>query len=144
MPVFKDLSRQEKDQLIRFPVYISLLAASKDYLLDRKEKHSVVHLTHIKTFACDPVLADYYAEVDKDFESAIFESTNRLPQDKEQREIAIKRELGKLENLLRKLDVDYAIRMRYSLRAYKDHVSKAHRNVLEYFLFPLPIGGITD
>jgi hypothetical protein len=34
--------------------------------------------------------------------------------------------------------------MRDSLRSYKSHISRAHRNILEYFIFPLPIKGITD
>lgn len=144
MPVFKDLTRAEKEQLLKFPVYLSLLAASKDCRLDGRELHTAVKLTHIKTFSCDPVLADYYAEVDKNFETALLEISDHLPDDKDPREIAIKRELYKLENLLHKLDKRYAAIMHDSLRSYKDHVSRAHRNVLEYFIFPLPINGITD
>jgi hypothetical protein len=142
--VFEDLSLQEKKQLVRFPVYISLLAASKDCSLDRLEKNTAIKLTHIKTFSCDPVLADYYAAVDQDFEKAVAEISERLPRDKYAREWAIRRELRKLDGILRKLDEDYAATMYYSLRSYKDQVSRAHRNILEYFLFPLPINGLTD
>jgi len=141
---FKDLSQAEREQLLKFPVYISLLAASKDCRLDGREMHTAIKLTHIKTFSCDPVLADYYAEVDRNFESSARAISDQLPADRELREIAIKRELNKLEAILRKLDKRYAAIMHESLRSYKDHVSRAHRNVLEYFIFPLPISGITD
>lgn len=144
MSVFKDLSRPEKEQLEKFPVYLSLLAASKDCRLDGREMHTAVKLTHIKTFSCDPILADYYAEVDKNFETNVREISDRLPADRDTREITIRRELSKLETLLHKLDKRYAAIMHDSLRSYKDHVSRAHRNVLEYFIFPLPISGITD
>ncbi|GGA85360.1 hypothetical protein [Puia dinghuensis] len=144
LPVFNDLPWQEQKQLIRFPVYLSLLAASKDYKLDRKEKNTVVKLTHIKTFACHPLLADYYAAVDNDFETAVAEISDQLPKEGVEREWAIKRELYKLGIILKKLDTEYAAYLTDSLRAYKDQVSRAHRNILEYFIFPLPINGITD
>lgn len=144
MPVFKDLDRPEREELLKFPIYLSLLAASKDCRLDGREMHTAIKLTHIKTFSCDPVLADYYADVDKNFETTVTEISDRLPADKAARELSIKRELSKLEIILCKLDKRYAAIMHESLRSYKDHVSRAHRNVLEYFIFPLPIRGITD
>jgi hypothetical protein len=142
--IFHNLSQQEKKQLVRFPVYLSLLAASKDYSLDRHEKNIAVKLTHIKTFACDPVLAEYYATVDQDFEAAVAEISEHLPREKQAREWAIKKELSKLDGILHKLDREYAATMYRSLRSYKEQISRAHRNVLEYFLFPLPINGLTD
>jgi hypothetical protein len=142
--VFEDLSQQEKKQLIRFPVYISLLAASKDCCLDRQEKNTAIKLTHIKTFSSDPMLTDYYAAVDRDFEKAVTEISEQLPGEKQARELVIRRELRKLEGILKKLDQDYAANLYHSLRTYKNQVSRAHRNILEYFLFPLPINGLTD
>ena len=142
--VFEDLSQQEKKQLIRFPVYVSLLAASKDCCLDKLEKNTVIKLTHIKTFSSDPLLTDYYAAVDRDFEKDVAEINEQLPKEKQARELAIRKELRKLDGILRKLDKEYAVSLYHSLRSYKDQVSRAHRNILEYFLFPLPINGITD
>jgi hypothetical protein len=144
MPALKDLSEQERKQLLKFPAYISLLAASADGGLDKQEKNAVIRLTHIKTFSCDPMLSDFYAKVEMEFESTITELNAQFSPDKHEREIAIKKELNKLEAILRKLGKEYAAVMHHSLRAYKDHVSKAHRNVLEFFIFPLPISGITD
>jgi hypothetical protein len=144
MPALKDLNEQEKEQLLKFPVYISLLAASADSGLDKRERNAVIKLTHIKTFSCDPLLADYYAKVEEEFETIITELNDKFSHDRQEREAAIKKELNKLEAILRKLGKEYAAVMHHSLKAYKDHVSKAHRNVLEYFVFPLPINGITD
>jgi hypothetical protein len=120
------------------------MAASKDYQLDRQERNVALKLTHIKTFSCDPALADYYWEVDKDFGHAITEISDHLPADKQERERVIRRELNKLDTIVKKLDKDYANSLYSSLRSYKDQVSRAHRNFLEYFLFPLPIDHITD
>jgi len=30
------------------------------------------------------------------------------------------------------------------MKSFKEHVSEAHHNVLEDFLFPIPIKGLTD
>jgi hypothetical protein len=144
MLALKDLSDYEKIQLLKFPAYISLLAASADSGLDKQERNAVVKLTHIKTFSCDPILSDFYARVEKDFEMTIMELNDHFSQNRQEREAAIKKELNKLEVILRKLGKEYAAVMHHSLKSYKDHVSKAHRNVLEYFIFPMPIKGITD
>jgi len=144
MPTLKDLNEQEKEQLLKFPAYISLLAASAEGGLDKQEKKAAVKLTHIKTFSCDPLLSDFYATVDKHFETTITELNDTFSHNRQEREKAIKKELNKLEAILRKLGNQYAAVMHRSLKSYKDHVSKAHRNVLEYFIFPMPIEGITD
>lgn len=144
MPALTDLSELERRQLLKFPAYISLLAASADGGLDKQEKNAAIKLTHVKTFTCDPILWDFYTKVEKDFETTITELNRQLSQNKEEREAAIKKELRKLESILKKLGKEYATVMHKSLQSYKDHVSKAHRNVLEYFIFPLPIEGLTD
>ncbi|MCU7549288.1 hypothetical protein OCK74_09180 [Chitinophagaceae bacterium LB-8] len=42
-----------------------------------------------------------------------------------------------------KLGKEYASAMRRSMQSFKDHVSKAHHNVLVDFIFPIPIKGIS-
>ena len=144
LPVFAELNAQDQKQLIRYPVLLSLLAASENHKLDKQEKKIVVKLTHIKTFACDPVLADYYAAVDSDFAAAVEDISEHLPKEGTEREMAIRMELRKLGLIRRKLDKDYAASLYDSLRSYKNQVMRAHRSILEYFLFPLPINGLTD
>src|SRR3954470_10498248 len=99
---------------------------------------------HIKTFTCDPLLSQFYHEAEKNFETNINELDALLPMDKIEREEIITNELGKIESILLKLGTDYAWVMNRSMRSFKNHVSRAHRNILEYFVFPLPINGITD
>jgi hypothetical protein len=52
--------------------------------------------------------------------------------------------LVNLEKIVLKLGEKYVSVMHSSMKSFKEHVSKAHRNVLADFLFPLPIEGITD
>lgn len=144
MNILNNLSKQESEALLNFPVYISLLAANNDGILDEAEKGSAIKLTHIKSFSCDPLLADFYEETDKVFKKKIVQIDNSLPKGKLRREVAIKNELLKLEKILLKLGKEYASAMHHSMQSFKEHVSKAHHNVLVDFIFPLPIPGLSE
>ena len=144
MKSFDGLNQSEKDLLLKFPVYVSMLAAEKNDHLDKIEKRTAIHFCHIKTFTCDPLLSKFYQEAEKNFEANISELDSALPINKADREEMILKDLAKIENILLKLGTDYALVMHRSMRSFKNHVSRAHRNILEYFVFPLPINGITD
>ncbi|MBZ5859426.1 hypothetical protein [Flavihumibacter profundi] len=143
MKHYNDLGEKERAQLLKFPAYISLLASTAANGIDKKEKKAVVKLTHIKTFSCDPLLADFYKEAEQGFEKTITDLDNELPRNKEERTISICQELNKLEPILKKLEPRYVTVLRHSMESYKQHISKAHHNILEYFIFPIPIDGIS-
>jgi hypothetical protein len=144
MKSIDDLNPAEKKLLLKFPVYVSMLAAEKNDHLDKIEKRTAIQFCHIKTFTCDPLLSQFYHEAEKNFETNINELDSALPGDKAEREEIITDELAKIERILLKLGTDYALVMHRSMRSFNNHVSRAHRNILEYFVFPLPINGITD
>lgn len=144
MKHYKDLSENEKDHLLKFPAYISLLASTADDGIDEEEKRTAINLTHIKTFSCDPLLSDFYKEAESIFEKTVISLNNELPHTKKERTVAICHELDKLEPLLKKLDPEYATVLRNSMESYKHYISRAHRNILEYFIFPMPVNGLTD
>ncbi len=144
MKQFSTLTKDEKEALLNFPAYITLLAANSDGLLDKAEKKEAVKLEHIKTFSADPLLAEFYKEADKVFKNNLEQLDKNLPKEKSSREAAIKKELTKLENIISKLGDDYTSVMHRSMKSFKDHVSKAHHNVLIDFIFPMPIKGLSD
>ena len=144
MKNLETLTSSEKEMLLKFPIYISLLAANWDGKLNETEKKSAISFSHVKTYSCDPLLKEYYHEADKVFEKNIIKVDNELPKGKDERDAAIKIELAKLENILLKLDKNYAKTMRRSMETFKDHVSRAYRNALETFLLPISIKGLTD
>ena len=144
MEYFKDLDETERNALLKYPAYISLLASTNQDGLDEKEKKVALKLSHIKTFSCEPKLALFYKEAEKRFEAEIEQLNNDLPKDRNERSAIITKELGKLDVILKKLGIEYASALHKSMRIYKDQVSRAHQNVLEYFIFPMPIPGITD
>lgn len=143
MKRFSDLNEKEKAQLLKYPAYISLLASTAPKGIDEAEKKAVVKLTHIKTFSCNPLLADFYKEEEIVFEKTVTDLDNELPQNKEERTRTICRELNKLEPLLKKLEPSYVYVLRNSMESYKRYISKSHHTILEYFIFPIPIHGIS-
>jgi len=138
------LTDGEVASLLKFPAYMSLLAANADGKMDEKEKKAAIKFTHIKTFHSDPKLATYYAAVGQTFEQDIEALDNQLPAERHARQKDIEAELKKLTNILAKLSPDFQQAMVRSMYAYKDHVSHAHYNVLESFVMPIVLRGITE
>ena len=143
MKPFKNLSTQEKETLLKFPAYISLLAANNDGKLDEAEKKSAIKFSHIKTFSSDPLLTEFYKEADKVFENNILQLNKDLPINKAARDADLKKELMKLEAIVLKLGEEYTTVMHRSMKSFKDHVSQAHHSVLMDFVFRMPIKGLT-
>jgi hypothetical protein len=143
MKKFENLTQNERSDLLKFPAYISLLAANKIDGFDKDEKKSVIELTHIKTFSCNPVLLGFYKEADVVFKSNIEDLNNKLPKEKEEREKAINHELTKLEPILLKLGREYAMIMHKSMKSYTEHVSESHDNILVNFILPIYIKGLS-
>jgi len=139
----KNISETENEALLKFPVYVSLLAALKDSKLDEAEKKSAIKFSHIKTYSCDPLLTSFYEAADKVFEKNMLQVDEDLPVKNEARVAAIKKELLNLEKIVLKLGEEYTMVMHRSMNSFKEYVSKAHDNVLVDFIFPMPIKGLT-
>jgi len=144
MRPFNNLTVQENEALLKFPAYISILAASSNDKLDEAEKKTAIKFAHTKTFSCDPLLSDFYQEVEKVFEKNIEQLDKNLPKEKDKRNTAIKKELLKLEKTVKKLGNEYISVINHSMESFKEHVSRAHHNILVDFIFPIPIAGLTD
>jgi hypothetical protein len=144
MLTFKNISAKENKALLKFPVYITMLAASCDDKLDHAGKKSAVKLVKANTFICDPLLSEFYREVSMVFHANIDELDKELPKEKSSRESALKARLFSLEKIVLKLGKDYDRVMHLSMKSFKAYVSKAHHNVLIDFVFPIPIPGLTE
>ena len=144
MLVFKNLSKKENDILLKFPAYISLLAANGDGIMDETEKQVAMKISHTKTFTCDPFLENYYREADKVFAQNIESIDRDLPKEINHREAELKKSLYAIERIALKLGKDYSFAMNLSMRSFTEHFSKAHHNIFVDFIFPLPIPGISE
>ncbi|RAJ15356.1 hypothetical protein [Arenibacter echinorum] len=139
----KELSDQEHDLLLKFPAYISLLAANADGALDKDELLVANELAGIKNFSCHLLLEDFYKEVTLNFETTLVDLDKSLPIGKDGRFAAITAELADIEKIMLKLGDEYTSIMHKSMRSFKDHVSHAHHNVLVDLIFPIPIKGLS-
>ncbi|MGN6646863.1 MAG: hypothetical protein ACTHJT_10085 [Cytophaga sp.] len=144
MSIFQTISEEEKTSLLNYPVYITLLAANKDGLLDEEEKKAAVDLYHAKKSVCEPLLKEFYSEQDEIFEKRLVEIDAALPEGRHEREAVIQTELTFISKILAKLDEKYVHALRQSMEAFIDHVSKAHRSTLVNLIFPIPITGLSD
>jgi anaerobic ribonucleoside-triphosphate reductase len=109
----------------------------------KAEKKEAIKLEHIKTFSADPLLKEFYREADKVFRNNLEQLNKNLPEGRDRREADIKNELMKLGKIVLKLGDDYGSAMQRSMKSFKDHVSKAHHNVLVDFIFGMPIKGLS-
>lgn len=141
---FEVLTQEEKNILLKAPILFSVLAISNDQEISKEKKADAIRLAHLKTFTADPLLLQYYMEVEKNFE-IYFETIIKkyFPFDDAKRE-ALKKEMNLLNDIISKLDKDFAQVLHKSLSGYAEHVRKAERNFLENFIFPVPLQGITD
>ena len=139
----ENISESENEALLKFPAYVSLLAATSDNKLDEAERKSAIKFSHIKTYSCDPLLTSFYEAADKVFEKNMLQLDKDLPVNKEERIAAIKNELSGLEAIVGKLGKEYTDAMHRSMNSFKEYVSKVHHNVLVDFIFPMPLKGIT-
>lgn len=143
MLIFQTLSTTELQEMLKFPVYLTLLAANKYESFD-EENTGTTALDHIQAYQCNPLLADFYDRAGQVFQPNLEMLDNQLPKGKFERDVAIKVELRKIKELLRKLDAAHAALMHQSMKAFKEHVSDASDGVLDDYLFPIPIKGLTE
>jgi hypothetical protein len=87
---------------------------------------------------------DFCKESEMEFENNLILLDSQLPKEKKSRDAAIRKELLKLDSILLKLGEEYTTVFRQSMKTYKEHVSKAHHSVIEDFILPISIPGLTD
>ena len=144
MDTFEKLSKADQIEFLKFPAYISLLAANQDGITDEQEIKTAIEFDHLKTYTGNPMLLGFYEQADHVFKDNIIQLDNELPKGENERNTAIMVKLRTLENLLLKFDKVYAATMHQSMKSFTEHVSAAHQNFLESFIFPIPIKGITE
>lgn len=142
MKPFKQLSFHDNKVLMSLPVYISLLAANADGIMDEDEKQVAVEFAHIKSFSGNALLKSYYKESENVFKNSLLHVNKQLPKEKASRELAIKKELVHIEKIVMKLDEPHKTILNQDMNALANHISKAHNNVLVNFLFPISITGL--
>ena len=141
---FEKLTTMEQRHLFKAPVLLSLLASCSYNDINKSQKADAIKLSHLRTFTAEPLLVPYYTEVEKHFKEQFeAEIKKYLPFDEAKRN-EIKIELERMSLVIAKLNREYSQALRKSLESYAMHVKKAAHSILQDFIFPLPIAGLTD
>ena len=141
---FEKLTNEDREQLYQAPVLVSVLASSSFNEVNKYQEADAIKLAHLKTFTANPLLLPYYTEVEKTFKKQ-FEATIKkyFPFDEVKRNELIK-ETDKVNVVIGKLGKEYAHALHSSLEKYAKHVKRAAHSVLQDFIFPVPIPGLSD
>ncbi|MEO0898052.1 MAG: hypothetical protein AAFY71_16705 [Bacteroidota bacterium] len=120
---FSELNEEEVSLLAKAPALVTVLVAGADQEIDKKEINWANKLVNFRTFTADEKLHDYYELVNADFE----ETLNQLVSEwtAESGQAAVNEQLSLLKPILAKVDDDYAILLKESLRSMAKHVAKA-------------------
>lgn len=135
MKTFATLTPAEQSLFLKYPVYLVLLITADD---------ASAGTGLLSSFCHEAGLADFYSQAIPFFEQNFDTLGAQLPGCELERIAAIKLELRKIKELLRKFDPDYAVLMHQSMKAFKAHVSAANEHLLDDFIYPIPIKGLTD
>jgi len=138
------MNGEEQKLLIKAPALISVLVSGSHHKINEAKKAHAIKLLHLNTFISDPDLRAYYQKVDKhfieDFESI---AQQYSPFDDSKRE-ALKKEIEKANQIIATLDNSLSLKLHKSLDEYTEHVKNSEHSVLEHFVFPIPIKGLTE
>ena len=141
---FQNLTKDEVDVLMKAPVLMSVLAACSTDGVNHAQKADAIRLSHLKTYTANSLLLPFYGEVEKNFEEQ-FESAVKeyTPFDKEKL-LRLKAQIEKVKQIAKKLDPEYGNILLRSFEKYERHVRRAGHSVVEDFIFPIPIHGLSN
>jgi hypothetical protein len=139
---FENLTIEERDLLFKAPVLLSILASCSNREINKSQKADAIKLSHLKPFTADPSLVPFYVEVEKIFEQQFESISKQHSPFGEAGCDQLKNQVKKISPILKKLNRDYASKLLRSFEKYERHVKRAAHNVVEDFIFPVPIPGL--
>lgn len=123
---FNHLSEEEKTLIYLSPALVSYLIGGADDNFDAEEKEQSKHVVRLRASVGDPILFDFFNEVETNFESQLISLTQlygQLPA--EERTHLLVLELTKLNDILLKVDSLYARSLLKTLRSLAQSVAEA-------------------
>jgi hypothetical protein len=128
---FKNLNEEEANVVIMAPSLVALLIAGAEGDVDQKEIDWGTKITHFRATE-NSILQNYYQEVYKNFNDTLNQLEEAMPKDVEERSKKINQELVKLNDILPKLDKDFAIELYKSLLTFSKQVAQASGGLWGY------------
>ncbi len=127
-----NLTPQEKSHLFNVPAMIAVLVAGADGDINKKELSWSEKIVHFRASYKDSKLHDYYMEVEKYIHDSVEEYMKKMPEDHNERESLINKELSKVNDIFQKLDIHFATELYNSFHSFARQVAKSTGGVVGY------------
>jgi hypothetical protein len=122
---FENLSATECQQLEDAVSLIAVLIAGADGKIDILEETWATKLAHIRSFAGEKWLHDFYAAVDANFNIKFHDLVKHLPSETAERQTQISEKLTHINALLAKLDSKTAYKLYTSYISFAKSIAEA-------------------
>ena len=132
IPEFETLREDERDVLLKAPVYVAILIAGADGKIDKSERKEAIEIARNRQSRSREQLSEFYKLVGADFEANFTKLEDELPSGTDARISAITTELRKLNFILPKVDKNFAIKFHASLKDLAKKIAEASGGVLGY------------
>lgn len=132
IPEFEKLSEEELNLILKTPILVSILIAGADNDIDKTEIKKAVSISKEKQKRARASLLEYYREVADNFEDKLLIMIQSFPPDAQDRNPIIIDELEKLNDVLPKLDKQYAIEYYESIKEIAKKIAESSGGVLGY------------
>lgn len=133
IPQLSSLNEEEKSLVLDAPVIVSYLIGGSDDNLDENEKQKSNHLVHIRAATGDPILFDFYKEIEDSFALKLngYVAKYGNLQVKERTRVLVE-ELTKLNDILPMLNDIYARAYLKSLRSLAHAIAEVSGGLLGF------------
>jgi len=127
IPLKEKLTQDQLELIYDAPVLVAILIAGADDDIDNLEKKQAVESAKFSygSFAFDDELIHVSKETSKKFPAKFKEYVSKYPKDAKSRNPLIANELGKLNAILPKFDLDFSTNYYQSLKFLARDVAKA-------------------
>lgn len=132
IPEFEKLRQDEIDVLFKAPIYVTILIAGADGKIDKAERQRAIEVAKNRQSRAREQLMGYYKEVGNDFDSKFDNLLGELPSGLEARNKEITKELRKLNFIFAKIDKNFAIKLRASLKDLAKKIAESSGGILGY------------
>ncbi len=130
---FNHLTEVERNLLMASPSLVTYLIGSADDNFDAKEEEHSKHIIRIRTTTGDPILFDFFKEVDETFEVELLSVVSQYENlQANERTQALINELERLNSILPKIDSLYARALLKSLRSLAESIAEASGGIFGF------------
>lgn len=129
---FERLTAEEREFMYRVPAMITVLIAGADDDIEEKETDAASRMAKLRSTMGDDELHAYYHEVDESFDDTLKGLIQAYPRMAESRNPIISKQLEQVNEVLPKLDPDFAASFYKSMKSFAKRIAESAGGVLGF------------